>query len=156
MFSCTLRSVGVPLVPVVSVSSPAIYFENALAVLTQELQGRYVRVRWKQVPWDLSAGQEAMNALLECLLRTGWKKVLVKQPPLRGFPLSYHTWLLYDWLPRAQELGAVSYALVPPQDLSAHVGFADFLSQLPRFDIHYCVATSHEQAVAWLNSQPPC
>ncbi|RSK23954.1 hypothetical protein [Hymenobacter metallilatus] len=133
--------------------SPAIYFENTLAVITQESRGRYVRVRWKRVLWDLLAGQEAMNSLLECLLYSGWKKVLIKQPPLRGFPLSYHTWLLYDWLPRAQMLGTVSYALIPPQDLSAHVGFADFLSQLHRFKICYFVANSREQAVAWLNSQ---
>jgi hypothetical protein len=96
-----------------------------------------------------------MEQLLVCLRRTGWGKVLIKQPPMPSFPLGYHTWLLYNWLPRAKVAGAWCFALLPPRELFAHLGFADFLSQMRQRQVCYFVAASREQAVAWLQQQNP-
>lgn len=133
----------------------SICFENPLAIIAEEAQGQYLRVIWKRAAWHLAAAQTIMEQLLVCLRRTGWAKVLIKQPPMPSFPLGYHTWLLYNWLPRAQAAGARHFALLPPRELFAHVGFADFLSQLRQRGVGYCVADSREQAIAWLNQQPP-
>ncbi|TGE04115.1 hypothetical protein [Hymenobacter fodinae] len=133
----------------------SICFENPLAVIAEEARGQYLRVVWKRAPWHLSAAQTVMEQLLVCLRRTGWGKILVKQPPMPAFPVSYHTWLLYNWLPRAQAAGAWCFALIPPRDLFAHVGYADFLSQLRQRGVHYTVADSREQAIAWLQQQTP-
>ncbi|WP_135528603.1 hypothetical protein [Hymenobacter wooponensis] len=124
-----------------------------MAVIAEEKQGQYLRVVWKRAAWHLSAAQTVMEQLLVCLRRTGWGKVLIKQPPFPAFPLGYHTWLLYNWLPRAQAAGAWCFAILPPRDLFAHLGFADFLSQLRQREVRYCVADSREQAIIWLNQQ---
>jgi hypothetical protein len=131
----------------------SVCFENPLAIITADEQGQYLRVVWKRAAWHLSAAQTVMEQLLVCLRRTGWSKVLIKQPPLPAFPLGYHTWLLYNWLPRAQAAGARCFAILPPRDLFAHLGFMDFLSQLSRRGVCYCVVNSREQALAWLSQQ---
>ncbi|SNR93729.1 MULTISPECIES: hypothetical protein [Hymenobacter] len=136
------------------VTSP-VCFENSLAVITEEREGAYVQVVWKQTPWTLTAAQVVLNGVLACVQHTGWGKILVKQVPLLSFPVSYHTWLLYDWLPRAQAAGAWCYALIPPHGLFARVGFADFLTQLRQQGACCYVATSQAQAVAWLAEQIP-
>ncbi|RPD43665.1 hypothetical protein DNI29_23295 [Hymenobacter sediminis] len=134
---------------------PSICFENASAVILEEAQGLYLRVIWHSTEWSLSAAQRVMNELLGCMHRTGWGKVIFKQPPLPSFPLAYHTWLLYDWLPRAQAAGGWCYALIPPRQLFAHVGFADFLCQVRRREVRFCVASSREQAREWICQQQP-
>jgi hypothetical protein len=133
----------------------SICFENPLAVIAEEEQGQYLRVVWKRAPWHLSAAQTVLEQLLVCLRRKGWGKVLIKQPPLPAFPLDYHTWLLYNWLPRARAAGASYFAILPPRDLFARVGFYDFLSQLRQRGVHYYAADSREQARAWLQKQKP-
>ncbi|MBX0293102.1 hypothetical protein K3G63_21840 [Hymenobacter sp. HSC-4F20] len=136
-------------------TTPRVFFENPLAVILTEECGQYIRLVWKQAAWNLAAARTVMEQLLLCLHQTGWGKVIIKQPPLPTFPLAYHTWLLYDWFPRAEAAGGWCYALIPPKGLFAHVGFADFLCQLRRRGVRLCVASSREQALEWLIQQAP-
>ncbi|WP_210116371.1 hypothetical protein [Hymenobacter fodinae] len=126
-----------------------------MAVILAEAEGQYLRVEWKRAAWHLLAAQLVLEQLLVWVRLTGYGKVLIKPPPLPSFPLGYHTWLLYNWLPRAKGAGAWCFALFPPRDLFAHLGFIDFLSQLRQRQIGYYVADSREQAVTWLRQQTP-
>ncbi|RPD44161.1 hypothetical protein DNI29_22455 [Hymenobacter sediminis] len=138
-----------------SPATPAVCFENSLAVILEEEQGQYLLVIWRSKEWSLPAGQMVMNQVIHCMQRTGWGKVIFKQAPLASFPLEYHTWLLYDWLPRAQAAGGWCYAIIPPQQLFAHISFADFLGQVRRQGVRFYVAASLEQAIEWICQQQP-
>ncbi|MGI4740749.1 MAG: hypothetical protein ACRYG7_36740 [Janthinobacterium lividum] len=135
---------------------PTIYFENAVATITECPDG-YAIFKYRAGPRKLSDFQAVMTHLSNLLRTRKWHRILGDQRLMTPTTAEENEFITAYWQQQTQVLGhGLCVATVLAQDVFARLAATQLRADLKTANIGYRVFDEETQAGIWLRAQTVC